>query len=46
MPAVAWKIHQAIAGSEFAVFERSGHLPFYEEPARFVERVEQFLARR
>jgi len=45
-PAVAWKIHQAIAGSEFAVFERSGHLPFYEEPARFVERVEQFLARR
>ena len=45
-PAVAWKIHKAIPGSEFAVFERSGHLPFYEEPAEFIERVERFLAGR
>jgi proline iminopeptidase len=44
-PAVAWNIHRAIPGSEFAVFERSGHLPFFEEPAAFVERVERFLAR-
>ena len=44
-PAVSWKIHRAIPGSEFAVFERSGHLPFYEEPAAFVERVERFLGR-
>ena len=45
-PAVSWRIHRAIPGSEFAVFERSGHLPFYEEPQAFVERVEQFLGGR
>ena len=44
-PAVAWNIHRAIPGSEFTVFERSGHLPFFEEPGAFVERVERFLAR-
>ena len=43
-PAVSWKIHRAIPKSEFAVFERSGHLPFFEEPAAFVDRVERFLA--
>jgi len=43
-PSVAWKIHRGIPGSEFTVFERSGHLPFYEEPAAFLERVERFLA--
>jgi proline iminopeptidase len=42
-PLVAYKIHQAIPGSRFAVFERSGHLPFYEEPEGFVREVEQFL---
>ena len=44
-PLVAYKIHQAISGSRFAVFERSGHLPFYEEPEGFVREVEQFLAK-
>jgi len=44
-PAVAYKIHQAIPGSEFAVFERSGHLPFFEEPDEFVRVTEQFLAK-
>lgn len=43
-PLVAYKIHQAIPGSRFAVFERSGHLPFYEEPEGFVREVERFLA--
>jgi proline iminopeptidase len=43
-PSVAWKIHRGISGSEFTVFERSGHLPFYEEPVAFLERVERFLA--
>ena len=42
-PAVAWKIHNAIPGSRFAVFERSGHIPFYEEPEAFGERLETFL---
>lgn len=42
-PAVAYKIHKAIAGSRFAVFERSGHKPFYEEPEAFEALVEEFL---
>jgi proline iminopeptidase len=44
-PVVAYKIHKAIAGSEFVVFDRSGHLPFYEEPEKFVKTVEGFLAK-
>jgi len=42
-PSVAWAIHKAIPGSEFAVFEKSGHLPFYEEPEAFQTRLEAFL---
>jgi len=42
-PSVAYAIHGAIPGSEFAVFEDSGHLPFYEEPEAFVTRLEKFL---
>jgi len=43
-PLVAYRIHQGIPGSQFRVFERSGHLPFYEEPDPFVQAVEDFLA--
>jgi proline iminopeptidase len=43
-PLVAYKIHQAIAGSTFLVFERSGHLPFYEEPELFAHAVGDFLS--
>ena len=42
-PAVAWKIHQAIPGSRFQAFEKSGHMPFYEEPEAFRQAVEGFL---
>ena len=42
-PSVAYKIHKAIAGSKFVVFEKSGHLPFYEEPEPFVRAIEAFL---
>lgn len=45
-PSVAWAIHRAIPGSELALFERSGHLPFCEESETFVSRVEAFLSRR
>jgi proline iminopeptidase len=45
-PVVAYRIHNAIPGSKFRVFERSGHLPFYEEPDAFVQAAEQFLAGR
>ena len=44
-PSVAYKIHRAIAGSQLVVFEKSGHLPFYEEPEAFVRALESFLAR-
>jgi proline iminopeptidase len=42
-PATAYRIHQAIPGSRFVVFEKSGHLPFFEEPARFVQVIEELL---
>ncbi|HKA88239.1 MAG TPA: alpha/beta fold hydrolase [Haliangiales bacterium] len=45
-PSVAYKIHKAIPGSQFVVFERSGHLPFYEEPEAFVRALEAFLGAR
>lgn len=44
-PSVAWDIHRKIPGSELAVFEKSGHLPFCEEAGPFVERVRAFLGR-
>jgi proline iminopeptidase len=43
-PSVAWAIHRGIPGSEFAVFEQSGHLPFVEEEDGFVSRLTGFLA--
>jgi len=42
-PRVAWRIHGAISGSQLVVFERSGHLPFFEEPALFVKTIQEFL---
>jgi proline iminopeptidase len=42
-PATAYGIHKAIPGSRFVVFERSGHLPFFEEPEVFVKVLEAFL---
>jgi proline iminopeptidase len=44
-PVIAYKIHKAISGSQFVVFERSGHMPFYEEPEKFVQTVESFLSK-
>jgi len=45
-PVTAYKIHRAIPGSKFVVFERSGHLPFSEEPEAFQRALEAFLAGR
>ena len=45
-PATAYRIHKAIPGSKLVVFERSGHLPFFEEPEAFVKVVGEFLAGR
>lgn len=44
-PGIAWKIHKAIPGSEFAVFDKSGHIPYFEESDAFVSRLEAFLGR-
>jgi proline iminopeptidase len=42
-PSTAWKIHQAIPGSKFLAFERSGHLPFFEQPREFLNALTAFL---
>lgn len=44
-PLTAFKIHQMIAGSQFAVFEKSSHMPFYEEGDRFGAVLAGFLGR-
>lgn len=38
-------LHARITGSQLALFEQSGHFPFAEEPARFLETVSDFLRR-
>ncbi len=43
-PLVAYRIHKEIPGSRFAVFEKSSHLPFTEEPEAFGRTLEEFLA--
>ena len=42
-PSVAYKIHKAIPNSRWVVFEKSGHLPYFEEPEKFVTTVNDFL---
>lgn len=44
-PSTAFKIHQTIPGSRFAIFEKSSHMPFYEEGAKFGALLAEFLAR-
>ena len=42
-PVFAYQMYRAIPGAQFTVFEKSGHLPFVEEPDAFASRVESFL---
>jgi proline iminopeptidase len=42
-PRNSWRIHQAIPGSQFAVWERSGHFPMIEEPDAFFAVIDGFL---
>ena len=44
-PAVAERLHRAIPGSEHVTFERSAHLPMWEERGRYLRVVGDFLAR-
>jgi proline iminopeptidase len=45
-PLTAWNIYKAIPGAKFVVFEKSGHLPSYEEPDKYVQVVDAFLSER
>ena len=45
-PVTAWNIYKAIPGAKFVVFEKSGHLPSYEEPDKYVQVVEEFVGER
>lgn len=42
-PLSAWRIAKSIPGARFEVFEKSGHLPSYEEPEKYQQVLEQFL---
>jgi proline iminopeptidase len=43
-PVTAWRIYKAIPGAKFVVFEKSGHLPSYEEPDKYVKVVDAFFS--
>ena len=45
-PVISYKMHKAIPNSKFVVFEKSGHLPFYEEQNGFVRLIESFLTKK
>jgi proline iminopeptidase len=42
-PLTAWRMAHAIAGAQLVFFEKSGHLPSYEEPDKYLEVLEAFL---
>lgn len=42
-PDVAERIQTGIPKSQLVIFTESGHLPFYEEPEKFISVVEDFL---
>ncbi len=37
------RLHTGIRGSTFVTFEESGHMPFAEEPAKFVQVVSRWI---
>jgi len=42
-PATAWSLAHSIPGAKVVFFEKSGHLPAYEEPEKYIEVLEKFL---
>jgi len=44
-PRVAESLHRHIPGSEHVTFERSSHMPMWEERARYIDAVASFLDR-
>jgi proline iminopeptidase len=43
-PLTAWRMAKSIPNAKFVPFEESGHLPSYEEPEKYVQVVDAFLA--
>jgi proline iminopeptidase len=43
-PLTAYRLAHQIPHASFVVFEKSGHLPAYEEPARYLQVLNDFLA--
>jgi proline iminopeptidase len=44
-PLTAWRMAHAIPGAQLVFFEKSGHLPAYEEPDKYLQTLESFLKR-
>jgi proline iminopeptidase len=44
-PLTAWRMAHAIPGAQLVFFEKSGHLPAYEEPEKYHKVLEDFLKR-
>jgi proline iminopeptidase len=44
-PLTAWRMAHAIPGAQIIFFEKSGHLPAYEEPDKYLQVLETFLAK-
>lgn len=44
-PLTAWRMAHAIPGAQLVFFEKSGHLPAYEEPDKYLQVLEGFLKR-
>jgi proline iminopeptidase len=42
-PLTAWRLAHAIPGAKIVFFEKSGHLPAYEEPDKYITVLEDFL---
>ena len=44
-PALVEPLHRGLAGSEWVLFENSAHMPYLEEPQRYIQVVGEFLER-
>jgi proline iminopeptidase len=44
-PLTAWRMAHAIPGAQLVFFEKSGHLPAYEEPEKYRKVLDDFLKR-
>jgi proline iminopeptidase len=43
-PLTAWRMAHAIPGAQIVFFEKSGHLPAFEEPEKYLKILDTFLA--